>query len=86
VRGDGLDQAEELRGFSDIGHVLFTVGGSHFQTVTICNGFVALSREALFPIAHDHSYWGTICPPVGIQIGIALAELFDAVIDVDGSC
>lgn len=32
----------------------------------------------LFPIGCDHSYWGTICPRVGIQLGIAFSEFFDA--------
>ena len=36
----------------------FAISGCHFQTVTICNGFVSLIHQALF---HD--------APVGLWIG-----------------
>ena len=45
---DGLDEAENLLGVSDIGHALLAVGSGHFQTVTICNGFISFIRETLF--------------------------------------
>lgn len=35
-------------GISDIYHALLAVCGGHFQTVTICNGFISLIREAFF--------------------------------------
>ncbi len=38
-----------------------------------------------FAVRGSHFNWGTICPPVGIQPGIALAELLDVVLDVHGS-
>ena len=37
---------------------------------------------ALFAIGGGHFNWGTICPPVGIQLGIPLSELLDVVFDV----
>ena len=45
---DGLDEAENLLGVGDIGHALLAVGSGHFQTVTICNGFISFIRETLF--------------------------------------
>lgn len=66
VRGDGLDQAEVLRGVRYIGQALVAGGGGHFQTVTICNGFISLIGEALFSMGCAHFNQGTICLPVGI--------------------
>ncbi len=33
---------------SDIGEALLPIGGCHFESVTICNGLVALCSKALF--------------------------------------
>ena len=38
----------------------------------------------LLPIGGDHFNWGTVCPPVGTQLGIALSEFFDVILHVDG--
>jgi hypothetical protein len=38
-----------------------------------------------FAVGGCHFKWGTICPPIGIQSGIALAELLNVVLDAHGS-
>lgn len=45
---DGLDQAEKLFCVRDIGHPLLAVRCRHFQTVTICNGFIPFIHQAFF--------------------------------------
>ena len=55
---DGLDEAEELLGVRHVGEAMLAVSSGHFQTVTICNGFISLVREAFF---HDS--------PIDLRIG-----------------
>jgi hypothetical protein len=37
-----LNKPEYLPGISYIGHPHFAIGSKHFQTVTICHGFIFL--------------------------------------------
>jgi len=46
--GDGMDEAEELFGVGDIGQALPAIGSGHFQSVTFCNGLVAIISQTLF--------------------------------------
>ena len=55
-----MDDTEKLFGIRDDGEALLAVGASHFQSVTICNGFISLVREALL---HD--------APINLRIGAA---------------
>jgi len=57
-RRDGLDEAHELLGVSDIRHALLSVVGVHFQPVTTCNGFVSFIFKKLL----HH-------PPIDLGIG-----------------
>ena len=58
---DGLDEAQELFGVRDVGEALLAVGGGHFQTVTICNGFISFSDESFFEDAPIYLRIWTIC-------------------------
>lgn len=56
-RWDGLDEPEKLLGVRHVGEALPAVVGGHFQSVTICNGLIALIEQ---PLLHD--------PPIDLRI------------------
>ena len=68
-RWDRLDDSQELFGIRHIGEALLAVGGGHFQSVTFCNGFTALVREAFL----HH-------PPIDLRI-VAISEHSDDIHD-----
>ena len=43
-----LNDAQELFSVSDIRFALFAVRSGHFQTITICNGFISFVFKTLF--------------------------------------
>ncbi len=49
-RGNGLDNAQKLLRVGNIGETVFAVCRPHFQTVTVCHGFVALCLEPLLQL------------------------------------
>ena len=42
---------EKLLGIGHIGQAFFTIWSRHFQTVTICHGFIAFGLQPLFEFA-----------------------------------
>lgn len=55
----GLDEAEKLLRVGDIGEALLAIGSRHLQSVTICNGLIALVVQPLFHDAPIHLRVGT---------------------------
>ena len=51
LRWNGLDDAQKLLGVGNVGEAVFTVRRPHFQSVTVCHGFVALCLEPLLQLA-----------------------------------
>ena len=51
LRGNGLDDAQKLLGVGNVRQAVFAVRRPHFQSVTVCHGFVALCLEPLFQLA-----------------------------------
>ncbi len=49
-RGNGLDQAQELFRVGNVGKPLFAISCGHFQTVTICHGFISFLFQTLFQL------------------------------------
>ena len=50
-RGNRLHQSEKLLYVSHIGQAHLTIRSGHFQTVTICHGFIPFSFQPLFEFA-----------------------------------
>ena len=46
-----MNDAEKLLRRNDIGEAFFSVRSGHFQTVTICHGFIAFVFQTLFQLA-----------------------------------
>ena len=68
---DGLDQAEKLFCVRDIGHPLLAVRCRHFQTVTICDGFIPSIHQAFFI---TRRYVSGLLLPVRIAITSTMAK------------
>ena len=63
-RGDRLNQAEKLCRVRHVGKTHLSVGSQHFQTVTICHGFISLRFKSLFeftPIGGGICTFGQNC-------------------------